>query len=616
VRDLLNADQISWFQKSADGKDFVPMRSANAAHDPWTEACATNRLAWLTQTISSGQPVRISSLKELPKDATKERMAMEKSGITSFAVIPSSSGADARGALLISSYWNKIEWDEQVIAQLAMLSSMFASAQTRKVAQDAMRASELRFRQLFDDSPMGIALLNARGQILVANCALAKLLGRTSEELSLKTLLDVTLPDDMPKTWLHFQELLEGSRDICHIEERFRRKNGSALHARITMSFVGARNTDERLVLAMIEDHTEANRVKEQLEHSRRMLTLALEASRTTAWEYDPPADEIMWLDRKKLREPEGQMPASDSFSNVLSHVVPEDWERLRSVTERIVRDGGVFSTEFRMIGKDGSVRWMLGKGELSNRAADSSPKIVGVTVDVSGIKRAQLELQELAKRLMEAQEAERKKISRDLHDDIGQRVALLAMELDIIGQQLPDEHELKSRMQKVQHSAEELGSDLHQISHSLHSSKLQYLGLQAALRDLCNRIADKHALIVELDATDEKPYLREEEALALFRVAQEALNNVVRHSNATVARIVLSISETHANLAVIDDGKGFNPQAPSSGIGLVGMRERIRAIGGEFRIVSTRQGGTEIHASVELPKRASHPAKTMAAGS
>jgi len=612
VRELLRVDQIAWFQRSVHGQSYEGMQTSGAGNRGLNcRPCGLKTMAWMADTVNAGKPVLVADLDELPAEEAEARQLLKQAGVMSLAVIPSNRGTGVTGALVIASFWTEIVWEEQLVAQVAILASMFATAHTRKLSQEAAQASELRFRQLFDDSPIGIALMSSNGQIRIANAALARLLARTNDELANKSIIDLTFPDDMPRTWLEIQELLAGVKDLCRIEERLRRKDGSERWVRITMSVVGARNNNERYVLAMVEDRTEAVRVKEQLEDSRLMLALALEASRTTAWEYDPPGDRIAWLDRSRLQE-----PASDLFSNVLRHVVPEDWERLRNVTQEIVRSGGVFSTEFRMIGKDGTVRWMLGRGRLSQRSTSQSPKIVGVTVDVSGLKQAQLELQELAKRLMEAQEAERKKISRELHDDVGQRVALLAMELDIVAQLLPEDDQLKARVERIQLSAEELSGDLHQISHTLHSSKLQYLGLQAALRELCQRISDNHDLVVELESSDEKPYLREEEALAIYRVAQEALNNVVRHSSATKAKITIVFSETHVELAIADDGKGFDTTSLTGGIGLIGMRERIRAVGGEFRIVSAKTGGTEIRASVTLPNRNIAAIGQAAAGS
>jgi signal transduction histidine kinase len=348
---------------------------------------------------------------------------------------------------------------------------------------------------------------------------------------------------------------------------------------------------------------TEAIRAREQLEQSRRRLTMALEASRMTAWEYDPATETIAWVDRNTLREAGGQPTGPVRFADVVKHVHPEERTMLLELANRIINEGGAFSAEFRMFAKNGAIRWMLGKGELLRNPNESGHcKIAGVTLDVSELKRTQVELQQLAKRLMESQEEERRRISRELHDDIGQRVALLGIELDLVRQLLHEHEGLRERVERAQLATGELGTDLHQLSHALHSSKLKYLGLPAALRELCTRMADKYSLAIQFECDEQKLSLREEEALALFRVAQEALNNVVRHSRATSVRVTLSHTTNEARLLICDDGSGFDPAGKTSGIGLIGMRERMRAILGDFQIISAAGAGSEIHATVALP--------------
>jgi len=321
-----------------------------------------------------------------------------------------------------------------------------------------------------------------------------------------------------------------------------------------------------------------------------------------TAWEYEPAAGTISWVDRTTLRRPSSESQGPVLFADVLQHVHPDDRIMLLELAGRVVNEGGAFSAEFRMFARDGSIRWMLGKGELLRSEGESGAKIAGVTLDVSELKRTQLELQELAKRLMEAQEEERRRISRELHDDIGQRVSLLAIELDLVRQLLEGQEHLRDRVERAQAATGELGTDLHQLSHALHSSKLQYLGLPAALRELCSRIAEKHSLTVQLDCEEQRVALPEEDALALFRVAQEALNNVVRHSRATKVKVALTQTPNEVRLMVCDNGTGFDPVRKTSGIGVIGMRERLRAIEGEFQIITEPRGGTEVHAKVPIP--------------
>jgi PAS domain S-box-containing protein len=445
------------------------------------------------------------------------------------------------------------------------------------------------------------------------------MLGYSQEEIVQKGFWEITAPADMARSLVNFQELISGVRDFYQIEKRYLKKDGAVIWARLTVSVLGARAANGQFVLAMIEDVTEAIRAREQLEQNRRRLTMALEASRMTAWEYDPATETIAWVDRNTLHETGGQPVGSALFADVLKHVHPDERTMLLELTNRIINEGGAFSAEFRMFAKNGAIRWMLGKGELMRKEGESGPgKIAGVTLDVSELKRTQVELQQLAKRLMEAQEEERRRISRELHDDIGQRVALLGIELDLVQQLLHEQEPLRERVERAQLATGELGTDLHQLSHALHSSKLKYLGLPAALRELCTRMADKHSLAIQLECDEQKLSLPEDEALALFRVAQEALNNAVRHSRANSVRVSLSHTPHDVRLLVCDDGSGFDPARKTSGIGLVGMRERMRAIQGDFQIISAAQRGTEVQATVALPspERVHHRVKHRRAGS
>ena len=603
IREMLGVDRICWYQQAPDGKRFVRLQSASIVPAaPEFESFATAAYPWLSEAILRGVPVHLRSLREMPAGSETDRRSLEPSGLKSLAVVSSAGGGGPANTLMLASFSREIDWDEGVVAQLSVLASVFANAHARKLAQEAGSESESRFRHLFEEAPIGCCLSDSHGRISVSNVALARMLGYSSEELVGKGFWELTAREDRAKSMVHFQELVAGVRDFYQLEKRYLKKDGSLIWGRLTVSLLGARSEEGQFVLAMIEDVTEAVRAREQLEHSRRRLIMALEASRMTAWEYEPAAGTISWVDRTTLRRPSSESQGPVLFADVLQHVHPDDRIMLLELAGRVVNEGGAFSAEFRMFARDGSIRWMLGKGELLRSEGESGAKIAGVTLDVSELKRTQLELQELAKRLMEAQEEERRRISRELHDDIGQRVSLLAIELDLVRQLLEGQEHLRDRVERAQAATGELGTDLHQLSHALHSSKLQYLGLPAALRELCSRIAEKHSLTVQLDCEEQRVALPEEDALALFRVAQEALNNVVRHSRATKVKVALTQTPNEVRLMVCDNGTGFDPVRKTSGIGVIGMRERLRAIEGEFQIITEPRGGTEVHAKVPIP--------------
>jgi PAS domain S-box-containing protein len=607
IREMLGVDRICWYQQSNDGRRFVRLQTASSTLDvPGRESFSAIEHPWLAESILQGAPVLVRSLSNMPAGSEVDRQQLEPDGMRSFALVPSIAGTGTANAMMLTSFTNEIEWDHEVVAQLSVLASVFANAHARKLAQEAGTESELRFRHLFEEAPIGCCLVDCEGRICMTNTAFARMLGYNPNELIQKGFWEITEPQDVARSLVNFQELIAGVRDFYQLEKRYLKKDGAVIWGRLTVSVLGARAAQGQFVLAMIEDVTEAIHAREQLEQSRRRLTMALEASRMTAWEYDPATETIAWVDRNTLREKGGEPMGPVRFADVLRHVHPDERTMLLDLANRIINEGGSFSTEFRMFAKNGSIRWMLGKGELLRKDGESGPgKIAGVTLDVSELKRTQVELQELAKRLMEAHEEERRRISRELHDDIGQRVALLGIELDLLRQLLHEHDALRERVERAQLATGELGTDLHQLSHALHSSKLKYLGLPAALRELCTRMADKHSLAIQLDCEEQKLSLPEEEALALFRVAQEALNNVVRHSRATSVRIALSYTANEVRLLVCDDGGGFDPSSKTSGIGLIGMRERMRAVLGDFQIISAAGAGTEIHATVTFPASA-----------
>lgn len=604
IREMLGVDRICWYQQSNDGRRFVRLQTASSTLVvPGRESFSAIEHPWLADSILQGVPVLVKSLSDMPAGSEVDRQQLEPSGMRSFALVPSIAGTGTANAMMLTSFTNEIEWDPEVVAQLSVLASVFANAHARKLAQEAGTESELRFRHLFEEAPIGCCLVDSEGRICTTNTAFARMLGYNPNELIQKGFWEITEPQDVARSLVNFQELIAGVRDFYQLEKRYLKKDGAVIWGRLTVSVLGARAAQGQFVLAMIEDVTEAIHAREQLEQSRRRLTMALEASRMTAWEYDPATETIAWVDRNTLREKGGEPMGPVHFADVLRHVHPDERTMLLDLANRIINEGGSFSAEFRMFAKNGSIRWMLGKGELLRKDGESGPgKIAGVTLDVSELKRTQVELQELAKRLMEAHEEERRRISRELHDDIGQRVALLGIELDLLRQLLHEDDALRERVERAQLATGELGTDLHQLSHALHSSKLKYLGLPAALRELSTRMADKHSLAIQLDCEEQKLSLPEEEALALFRVAQEALNNVVRHSRATSVRIALSYTANEVRLLVCDDGSGFDPSSKTSGIGLIGMRERMRAVLGDFQIISAPGAGTEIHATVTFP--------------
>jgi PAS domain S-box-containing protein len=221
-------------------------------------------------------------------------------------------------------------------------------------------------------------------------------------------------------------------------------------------------------------------------------------------------------------------------------------------------------------------------------------------------LRTSQRELRLLTGRLLEAQEVERRRIARELHDDLNQGLALLSVELDLLAQKpSASPQEVADHVRELSTRVKELSSAVHDLSHQLHPSKLEQLGLVAAVRGLCKELAQHHGLDAKFTHWDVPPEIPETTALCLYRIVQEALRNVVKHSGTDHAVVELSGTPDGIHLRVSDDGAGFDPAtAGNGGLGLVSMRERLHLVGGEIAIDSRPSGGTRIDVCVPAPDR------------
>lgn len=226
-----------------------------------------------------------------------------------------------------------------------------------------------------------------------------------------------------------------------------------------------------------------------------------------------------------------------------------------------------------------------------------------------AGLRRNQVELRRLGGRLLQAHEDESRRIARELHDDLGQGLALLTVEMDLLRQHpAEDGDRLADRMQDLVVQVKHLSSSVHGLSHQLHPSKLEQLGLVAALRSLCLEAAQLHRLPIDFVDHEVPEALPPELAVCLYRIAQEALRNVVKHSGAGRAEVTLLGNGVTLALEILDDGRGFDPGVArgKGGLGLVSMRERALHVAGELVIGSRPSEGTRIAVSVPLGGAAS----------
>jgi PAS domain S-box-containing protein len=267
------------------------------------------------------------------------------------------------------------------------------------------------------------------------------------------------------------------------------------------------------------------------------------------------------------------------------------------------------FKMEYRLRRFDGEYRWIFDNGVPCFDEQNRFLGYIGSCIDITERKQAEATLGDLSGRLLTAQEEERARIARELHDDVSQRMALLQIGLEELEQALPQRAwDLKEKLQAVVNTAVGVSNDIHELSHQLHPSKLETLGLAASLEGLCRELSQQRKLQVRFVEAAPHGEIPRDVTLCLFRIAQEALWNASKHSEAVEARVELRGDGQQIELSITDDGIGFDSEGMGRnlGIGLRSMQERVRLVGGRLKIESNFGAGTKIYAAVPVQNKAS----------
>ena len=241
----------------------------------------------------------------------------------------------------------------------------------------------------------------------------------------------------------------------------------------------------------------------------------------------------------------------------------------------------------------------------------DEEGMIIGASTiarDITERKLAEEALSKMSQRLIEAHEEERTWIARELHDDINQRVALLAVDLERLKQNPPRMAELRRQLEERIKQLNDLAGEIQALSHRLHSSKLEYLGLRSAAAIFCTELSDRQKVKIDFCSENVPRDLPEEISICLFRVLQEALQNAIKHSGSQQIQVSLSVELNEIRLTVRDSGAGFDPKGAmkAQGIGLTSMKERLKLVGGTLSIDSQLNSGTTVQARVPLGSKGS----------
>jgi signal transduction histidine kinase len=346
-----------------------------------------------------------------------------------------------------------------------------------------------------------------------------------------------------------------------------------------------------------------ANRLSTELAKERaealeriRVMSLAAEAGNVGVWVRDAGSDRFLASERwcqifgVEYRE-------ELSFELFKARIHHEDRPRVLDTLENAISSIGTYQCEYRILTPEGNLRWISSKGKVTSSEGQGAPVIYGASADVTNVKLAELAARDLSGRLIDAQEAERSRLARELHDDLSQSLALLSIQVDMLSIHRTGGEQLDEKLDTLSDRIRRISSDVRRISHTLHPELLNQLGLIASIKDFCTEIEKARGLKVEFNAPELLCELSDEVALCLFRVTQESLQNVAKHSGSSLAKVEIKHEGAEIQLIVSDPGRGFNPdsKAVQNSLGLVSMKERLRSVNGKLTIDSQPGQGTRI---------------------
>lgn len=349
----------------------------------------------------------------------------------------------------------------------------------------------------------------------------------------------------------------------------------------------------------------ELSTVQEEFRDSKERL-IELLGSRIVSWKGELDGQRFTYVSEHAVEMLGYPVAAWYEPGFLMSHLHSADLQWVPAAYQKQTRVTNHFDLTFRLRANDGRLVWVQNLISVSPQS-DGTAKLHGFMIDISERKRTEEALKDLGGRLIAAQEEERRRVARELHDDFNQRLAVLSIELEQLGNKIQKPLGLRRSVERLQTQAHELAAEIHRLSYRLHPAKLDHLGLAAAINSLCAELNETEKMKVEFFQTGFPDAVEKDITLCVFRIAQESLRNCVKHSQADSVRVVLTRTRNAIRLLVSDNGCGFitNSDSMEKGLGFISMKERLHLVGGKINVYSKPLRGTRIEVSVPLKLKA-----------
>jgi PAS domain S-box-containing protein len=472
----------------------------------------------------------------------------------------------------------------------------------RKQAEQKLHESEDRLAGIVGSAMDAIIAVDEQQRIVLFNDAAEKMFGCAKDE-AVGTAVDRFIPQRFRSEHrAHLRRYGESgitNRNIGTPDALWAlRTNGQEFPIEASISHIESEG--RKLFTVIIRDITERRKAEDAVRESEERFRLVANTAPVMIWMSGP--DKLCNYFNQPWLEFTGRPLEAELGSGWSEGVHPEDLKGCLDTYTRAFDLRESFKMQYRLRRHDGEYRWVLDIGVPRINPDGAFVGYIGSCLDVTEAKLAEEALANMGRKLIEAHEEERAWIARELHDDINQRIALLSVELEQWGQHFPgSESDVQYHMSHLRQRLFDLGKDIQALSHRLHSSKLDYLGIASAANSFCKELSAQQMVEIDFRHAGIPGGLPKEVSLCLFRVLQESLQNAAKHSGVRNFNVELYGTPEEIQLTVSDLGVGFDPQDAINrqGLGLISMRERLQLVSGELSIKSQPGRGTTVLARV-----------------
>ena len=613
ICESLRLNHSSVWQMSDDDSERLVM--THAYRDPTLKPLPTRPVLkqyfpWSVSRVLNKETICIRNTAKVPSEAATDRNSWLQYGVRSTLAFPLSVGGGQVVGFLAFDSTKERDWQPTLQRRLQILAHVFAQALDRKRFEQDRRRREEKLREYeraVENAEEMIAVVDREYRYLIANRQFLKLRNMTREqvvgqfvrkvleegvfEAVVKPKLDECFQGRVVRYEMEYTYAGLGERDILVSYFPIEGANGIDWATCILLDITDRKRAEETLL--------EMNRT---LEAQGSLLRSREELLRVFVKNV-PAAVAMLDRDMRYLQVSDrwctDYLPGrAEILGRSHYEIFPDMPERWKEVHSRALQGETLRAEEDHWDGQDGT-HWARWEVRPWRTAEGTVGGILILAEDITPRKQMEEALSDMSRKLIESQEQERTRIGRELHDDINQRLALLTYKLE---QLKDDPSAIEGRIRTLQQQITEIADDVQALSHELHSSKLDYLGVVGGIRSWCKEFAERQGMEIEFKA-DVASTIPSEIGVTLFRILQEALHNAVKHSGVKRIEVQLREDSGEIHLVISDLGRGFEVEAAlqGTGLGLTSMRERVRLVNGTITIESKPSGGTTIHVRVPL---------------